>query len=428
MQHEPLTHLETQRLSAPYLIPTSSSSPSSSRSSSSSMLTSPQLDNATWQVGTIDIRSEGHSSSEIQLETLKPPNEPGPKNVYLPPNRISLSPLIPDRPTLTRGNTSPASSVTSTAPSRGEATPRSELPAPIWPLLSRSSSCNAGSKSPDAMDVDQDDLQARTIEPSLRSHHTSLDASQLATPSRPPDSRRQSAPLLSSSELHRVVADSSHTGCRISAPLSPPAHYPGSALRRESFGRPASQASASSSVSASTPPTSISSRSTKSEDAPRWARPPRHFDKITGRAWSFSQGQERPDVDFDPELFDGSDPDTVEEVMKGTDGRIAVKTTTDQHVILVWLPGITINDITISSKGDRTVQIVADRWDEDDHLEWNVLLGKDANMKAIAAKLEGSELKVTIQRKAQPSVNKSIRSAFTSWSGPARLLEPNERI
>ena len=46
-------------------------------------------------------------------------------------------------------------------------------------------------------------------------------------------------------------------------------------------------------------------------------------------------------MDFDPELFDGSDPDAVEEIMKGTDGRIAVKTTVDQHVILVWLPGIT---------------------------------------------------------------------------------------
>jgi hypothetical protein len=67
---------------------------------------------------------------------------------------------------------------------------------------------------------------------------------------------------------------------------------------------------------------------------------------------------------------------------------------------------VSIDDITISMKGDRTVQIVADLWDEGgeqlsrrlaltaDHAQWNVLLGEDVDKSAISAKLQGSELRV----------------------------------
>jgi len=68
-----------------------------------------------------------------------------------------------------------------------------------------------------------------------------------------------------------------------------------------------------------------------------------------------------------------------------------------------------IDDITISMKGDRTVQIVADLWDEGgefehelwfaglmpDHAQWNVLLGEDVNKAAISATFKGFELRVT---------------------------------
>jgi hypothetical protein len=142
----------------------------------------------------------------------------------------------------------------------------------------------------------------------------------------------------------RVVAHSSATGCRISAPMSPPAHYPGSA------GQTYRRASSSCTSANTSDSNSMSSRSTISSYsafkdpyaisvAPRWAHPPRHSNKISGRAWSFSQGQERPELDFDPELFDHAEPEAVQEVLKGIEGRIAVKTTPTEYNIMAWLPG-----------------------------------------------------------------------------------------
>ena len=64
-------------------------------------------------------------------------------------------------------------------------------------------------------------------------------------------------------------------------------------------------------------------------------------------------------------------------------------------------------------------------------------------MKAISAKLEASELKVTsehgsrrgspsdtllVQRKVDTFANRSMRSAFTSYSAPARVIDPSGRI
>lgn len=182
--------------------------------------------------------------------------------------------------------------------------------------------------------------------------------------------RQSSESARTTGSQQRVVAESSATGCFISAPLSPPAHYPGSARlsgRRDSSSHLPDLCEAPSSSSSSTKSSTSSSYKGFGavRDAPRWAHPPKITNKISGRAWSFSQGQERPDVDFDPELFEGVEPDSVLEVMKGMDGRIAVKTTPAEYQILAWLPGYKIDDITISMKGDRTVQIVADLWDEE---------------------------------------------------------------
>lgn len=46
---------------------------------------------------------------------------------------------------------------------------------------------------------------------------------------------------------------------------------------------------------------------------------------------------DRPDVDFDADLFEG-DGDEFVEVIKGKEGRIAVKSTNMLYEILVWLP------------------------------------------------------------------------------------------
>ncbi|KAK1925857.1 hypothetical protein DB88DRAFT_485389 [Papiliotrema laurentii] len=243
--------------------------------------------------------------------------------------------------------------------------------------------------------------------------------------------RRSSESSFSSTSTsqQRVVAQSSTTGCCISAPISPPAHYPGSARH----GATRSSPTGSSTENSSSDSTSVSSGSSASSitmasngralpPAPRWARPPRYTNRISGRAWSFSQGQERPEIDFDPELFDAAEPDAVQEILKGIEGRIAVKTTPAEYNIMAWLPGFSIDDITISMKGDRTVQIVADLWDEGDHAQWNVLLGEDVNKSAISATFKGSELRVTVKRKPIPA-HRSYRSTASSWSAPATVMD-----
>jgi hypothetical protein len=47
---------------------------------------------------------------------------------------------------------------------------------------------------------------------------------------------------------------------------------------------------------------------------------------------------ERPDIDFDPELFQSETDDWIE-IIKGSEGRIAVKSTKGFYDIMVWLPG-----------------------------------------------------------------------------------------
>jgi len=70
-----------------------------------------------------------------------------------------------------------------------------------------------------------------------------------------------------------------------------------------------------------------------------------------------------------------------------------------------------IDDITISAKGEKVVHVVADQWDEEgqsfcctargvteksiDHLSWDIKLGEDADMCMIRAKFNDGELQVT---------------------------------
>lgn len=72
-----------------------------------------------------------------------------------------------------------------------------------------------------------------------------------------------------------------------------------------------------------------------------------------------------------------------------------------------------IDNITIATRGHRTVHIVADQWDEggmlltiaaiesnaylghSDHAQWDIKLGEDANLKSVNAKFTGKELRVT---------------------------------
>ncbi|WVQ85031.1 hypothetical protein IAT38_007195 [Cryptococcus sp. DSM 104549] len=242
------------------------------------------------------------------------------------------------------------------------------------------------------------------------------------------------------------------TGCQISAPKPPPAGYPlaafypggntgtsadASGIRRNSsssglgigFGLqpPASSAastasssssggasahsghsaqsmqSGASSTRSSTSTGPRSPASTSAPPPPRWARPPAITDSYSGRAHSFKSASSAggaPDVnfdDFDPELFEGQEDEWIE-VIKGAEGRIAIKSTAVMYDIMVWLPGFSIDNITIATRGTRTIHIVADQWDEGDHAQWDIKLGEDANLKSVNAKFTGKELRVTVAR------------------------------
>lgn len=142
----------------------------------------------------------------------------------------------------------------------------------------------------------------------------------------------------------KVVAHSPATGCHISAPLSPPVGYPLPSFypggRRHSSSAEFTQSLASSRAS-----TSSASSSSKSAvltpPPPRWAQPPTVTNAVSGRALSFGSAQSRPDInfdDFDPELFEGKDEEWIE-IIKGMEGRIAIRSTPEMYDIMVWLPG-----------------------------------------------------------------------------------------
>lgn len=140
--------------------------------------------------------------------------------------------------------------------------------------------------------------------------------------------------------------------------------------------------------------------------------------------------------DFDPELLEGAEDEWIE-MIKGSEGRIAIKSTPSVYDIMVWLPGFSIDNITIATRGHRTVHIVADQWDEGDHAQWDIKLGEDANLKSVNAKFTGKELRVTVARQLpewQIARNLRLSNAATKrpnpCSGPsitATNINPLER-
>ncbi|TXT15998.1 hypothetical protein VHUM_00501 [Vanrija humicola] len=127
---------------------------------------------------------------------------------------------------------------------------------------------------------------------------------------------------------------------------------------------------------------------------PRWAQPPAKMSSYSGRASSFDNGLERPDIDFDPELLEGPAGEWIE-VIKGESGRIAIKSTSSVYEVMVWLPGFQLDDITITTRRNQMLHIVADLWDENDHAQWEIKLGDDAIMTSVRANFSGKVLRVT---------------------------------
>lgn len=167
-----------------------------------------------------------------------------------------------------------------------------------------------------------------------------------------------------SSHDHHVThapVQSSTTGCYISAPMSPPVGYPMPQIgvhpprleidhhhhhephttHHHPVDPRASVISSLSSGSRSSgggeKPGSVKSLG---PPAPRWAQPPGKTPPTASfRATSFDSGLDRSDVNkINPETILDPAGEWVE-VLKGEQGRIAIKSTPTQYEVMVWLPG-----------------------------------------------------------------------------------------
>ncbi|WOO76815.1 uncharacterized protein LOC62_01G000431 [Vanrija pseudolonga] len=176
---------------------------------------------------------------------------------------------------------------------------------------------------------------------------------------------------------------------------TPIEHHRASVISSSSSGSGSSNGGGS--IKADTPP------------PPRWAQPPAKMSSYSGRASSFDNGPERPDIDFDPELLEGPAGEWIE-VIKGESGRIAIKSTSSVYEVMVWLPGFQLDDITITTRRNQMLHIVADLWDENDHAQWEIKLGDDAIMTSVRANFSGKVLRVTVTR-AERFVRPATRSS-----------------
>ncbi|KAK4689699.1 hypothetical protein P7C73_g406, partial [Tremellales sp. Uapishka_1] len=248
-----------------------------------------------------------------------------------------------------------------------------------------------------------------------------------------PEHRRFSAGSAQSASPYRVVAKSSTTGCFISAPISPPAHYP-MPLPPSDPSRPSPRpASSAASTSSSSSSGKGGASSKPKPPAPRWAQPPAQSSSVSGRAASFGSAMDQPDADFDPELFEGIPEGEWIEIIKGMEGRIAIKATPAEYEVMVWLPGFSVENIVIATRGSHTLLLMADQWDEGgkpsvpavalsvklnfagDHAQWDIKLGEDADTKKVSAQFSGDELRVKVARIDLRFANRA-RSLKSSYS------------
>lgn len=135
----------------------------------------------------------------------------------------------------------------------------------------------------------------------------------------------------------RVLASSTVTGCQITAPLSPPAHYPSCSARRASHSHSRSGRSTSASSSSLHSLGSVDCQS----PVPHWARPPTK----QGKEGSYSSAGDDEAIVKDKYSEAvltgdqrGQDGDYIE-VIKGSEGRIAVRAELECYHIMCWLPG-----------------------------------------------------------------------------------------
>lgn len=101
------------------------------------------------------------------------------------------------------------------------------------------------------------------------------------------------------------------------------------------FDDPRSSVISSSSSGGSSKPNSVKDKD--QPPPPQWAQPPKPTGTPGPRASSFDSGLDR-NVLFNPEHIRGPAGEWVE-VLRGEQGRIAIKSTPTQYEVLVWLPG-----------------------------------------------------------------------------------------
>lgn len=207
---------------------------------------------------------------------------------------------------------------------------------------------------------------------------------------------------------HKVVAASSESGCSITAPLG-----------RES----------ASPKSAPAPSLPVAASEVNAEpiewSGPRWALPPKKHGRVTSRPSSL-EIQRDVEMDFGEDLLRTAGAEGEDfEIIKGSEGRIAVKVTRRHYDIMAWLPGFSVDNITISTKVKGSISIVANRWDTADHATWDIKLGGEADMGSIRARFERGELHVLVSRfpgRGTRTTTPSVVSApaVLAWPGAPR--------
>ncbi|KLT43250.1 hypothetical protein CC85DRAFT_291685 [Cutaneotrichosporon oleaginosum] len=220
-------------------------------------------------------------------------------------------------------------------------------------------------------------------------------------------------------------------GLYISAPLAPPVGYP-----MPGSGQPALRASTplednrASVISSSSSGSSSHGGSVKGSGTrptpPQWAQPPK---RSGDRASSFDSGLDRSAVERPPQLLDVTEHNPEQfrgpagepfQILRGAQGRIAIKSTTYQYEVLAWLPNFSLGDITIVTRKNHVLHIVADQWDENDHAQWEIRLGDDAVMSSVRATFSGNELAIRVARSPKLRDNVSMRSNLSMRSASTR--------
>lgn len=257
------------------------------------------------------------------------------------------SPWVPDE------NTSPVSSSTATTTRIDEDdTPRAELSHPAWPqamgvrAVRSMRSTGPGENDTrlgDASRINNQSPESPTLAPNAQSTHACSTVRHLSLELTPAESSDVKSPAITSDSPTRLSRSPIHTedgsspsGCCISAPISPPAHYPtlSSPEKSRASRHPTRQVVARPVSSASS--TISTSLSISLPDPPTWAIPPEPSSPVSSRGWSLSEHAARPT----PQLMDGAKEDCTE-IIKGSEGRIAIRSAPSSYSIMVWLPGFT---------------------------------------------------------------------------------------